>query len=84
MTKPATSSRRPFISVSTTPTGLGPLNGPFGPEPAARLTYMATWYDGIGRTEGSANYGTNGNMALAPRLVPGDKPNRTGHTRGLR
>ena len=52
-------------------TGLGPLNGPEGPQPAARVSYSAAWYDGIGRTYASANYGTNGNV---PPIRPDSAP----------
>ncbi len=49
----------------------GPLNGPEGPEPKARRSYHATWFDGIGRIVATANYGTNGGMELArPGIAP--------------
>ncbi|MDB5348633.1 MAG: repeat-associated core domain protein, partial [Schlesneria sp.] len=39
--------------------------------PKARVTYLASWQDGIGRTVASANYGTNGGGTLSrPSTVP--------------
>lgn len=39
--------------------------------PKARVTYGATWQDGVGRTVASANYGTNGGTALSrPSTIP--------------
>jgi RHS repeat-associated protein len=50
---------------------LGPLNDPSGPAPRARVTYQATWYDGVGRPIASADYGTNdGVPPLRPDVVP--------------
>lgn len=44
--------------------GNGALNPPTGSQPLARVNYIANYYDGIGRLSTSANYGTNGNVAL--------------------
>ena len=39
--------------------------------PKARVTYAASWYDGVGRTIASADYGTNGGSSLTrPASVP--------------
>jgi len=39
--------------------------------PNARITYLASWIDGVGRTFGSANYGTNGGSTFSrPATVP--------------
>ena len=39
--------------------------------PNARITYSASWIDGVGRTFASANYGTNGGAAFTrPATVP--------------
>ena len=39
--------------------------------PQARVTYTATWYDGVGRQVASANYGTNENQTFSrPATVP--------------
>ena len=40
-------------------TGTGPLHPPTGSQPKARVSYVASWSDPIGRTVASANYGTN-------------------------
>ena len=44
-------------------TGNGTLNGPTGSAPKSRDSYGAMWYDGIGRSIATANYGTNGGTA---------------------
>ncbi|NNJ26204.1 hypothetical protein LzC2_22850 [Planctomycetes bacterium LzC2] len=52
-------------------TGSGPLAGPTGAGPNARVSYSATWYDPIGRTLAAADYGTNAGSVLArPATVP--------------
>lgn len=45
-------------------TGTGKLNGPSGTQPKARVSYIATWSDGVGRQIASANYGTNGGSSF--------------------
>jgi|GEM_PF-4857469 len=47
-------------------TGGGPLNLPTGQEPRSRVSYLAAWYDGIGRQITTANYGTNDDVPLVP------------------
>ena len=50
---------------------LGELQTLSGADPKARVSYMAYYYDGIGRQIALANYGTNGNTELArPDTVP--------------
>jgi RHS repeat-associated protein len=52
-------------------TGTGPLNGPTGIQPQARVTYAAQWSDPIGRPQVQADYGTNGGAELTrPALAP--------------
>ncbi len=52
-------------------TGDGALNGPAGSQPQSRDSYAATWYDEIGRSVASANYGTNvGTAPTRPDTVP--------------
>ncbi len=52
-------------------TGNGSLNGPSGSQPKSRDSYVAMWYDKIGRVTESANYGTNGGTALTrPSTAP--------------
>ena len=51
-------------------TGTGPLAGPTGAGPNARVTHAATWYDPIGRTLAAADYGTNGGGVLARPAAP--------------
>jgi len=52
-------------------TGTGELNGPSGVQPKARITYAVVWHDPIGRTIGTANYGTNGGSSLTrPNTIP--------------
>lgn len=52
-------------------TGTGPLQGPSGLEPLARVTYVAQWADPIGRPRVQADYGTNGGADLVrPVLAP--------------
>lgn len=51
--------------------GTGDLNGPASAQPRARVIYQALWQDGIGRAIASADYGTNGGVALMrPDLIP--------------
>ncbi|PQO43818.1 hypothetical protein C5Y93_21770 [Blastopirellula marina] len=50
-------------------TGTGPLNGPSGSQPKSRDSYIAMWYDGIGRQNAVANYGTNDNAGPPERPV---------------
>ena len=48
----------------------GPLEDP-STTPKARVTYTASWQDGVGRTVATANYGTNGGSALSrPNTIP--------------
>ena len=52
-------------------TGTGELGTPSSAQPQARVTYQASWPDGIGRTTATAKYGTNGDAALSrPATVP--------------
>ncbi|MBL9090226.1 MAG: IPT/TIG domain-containing protein [Planctomycetaceae bacterium] len=51
--------------------GGGPLQLPTAAQPKARVSYQAQWYDGVGRSLASANYGTNDNAAFTrPAEVP--------------
>ncbi len=52
-------------------TGNGSLNGPSGSQPKSRDSYSAMWYDEIGRSVASANYGTNaGSAPTRPDSAP--------------
>jgi len=52
-------------------TGTGPLQGPTGTEPKARVSYQANWPSAIGRQQASADYGTNGGTTLSrPSTIP--------------
>ena len=52
-------------------TGVGPLTYPGGAQPVARVTYVAMYPDAVGRGQATANYGTNGSVALVrPSTVP--------------
>ncbi|MBN8628150.1 MAG: RHS repeat-associated core domain-containing protein, partial [Planctomycetes bacterium] len=53
-------------------TGNGALNFPYsGAQPLARVSYTATWYDGVGRPAAEADFGTNGNVSFVrPPTVP--------------
>jgi YD repeat-containing protein len=52
-------------------TGNGSLNGPSGSQPKSRDSYAAMWYDEIGRSVASANYGTNaGTAPTRPNSAP--------------
>jgi len=46
-----------------TATGTGPLKDHGAAQPQARVSYVASYPDAIGRTVATANYGTNGNLA---------------------
>lgn len=62
-----TTARQRFLGA----TGTGPLQGPSGLEPFARVTYNAQWTDPIGRLRNRANYGTNGGAELTrPEVAP--------------
>lgn len=52
-------------------TGTGPLNGPSGLQPLARVTYASQWPDPIGRQRVKADYGTNAGAELTrPAVAP--------------
>ncbi|NUQ65008.1 MAG: RHS repeat-associated core domain-containing protein, partial [Pirellulales bacterium] len=52
-------------------TGTGELTSRSGAQPRARVSYIAMWYDAIGRAIATANYGTNDGAALTrPSSVP--------------
>ena len=52
-------------------TGTGELTTIGGSQPKARVSYSATWHDGIGRPVASADYGTNGDSAFTrPSTIP--------------
>jgi RHS repeat-associated protein len=52
-------------------TGTGSLGSPSSAQPLARVTYVAVYPDALGRTIGSADFGTNGGIALSrPSTVP--------------
>ena len=54
-------------------TGNGELNLPTGSQPKARVSYVATWYDGVGRETATSNYGTNAEAALSrPSSAPAE------------
>lgn len=55
-------------------TGNGTLNLPTGAQPKSRVSYRASWYDGIGRTTASVDFGTNDN---APFTRPATAPDRS-------
>ena len=48
--------RRPAVAAAR-----AALNGPSGSDPKARVTYLAMYPDGLGRTVAAADYGTNAN-----------------------
>jgi len=50
-------------------TGTGPLNGPSGSQPQARVSYAAMYPDALGRILTTANYGTNAGSAVTPPSV---------------
>jgi RHS repeat-associated protein len=52
-------------------TGTGELSTMSGSQPQARVSYVANWFDEVGRQKAVANYGTNGDSALTrPNSVP--------------
>jgi len=52
-------------------TGLGALTTPNGPQPQARVSYVANYPDAIGRMQASANYGTNAAASfIRPATIP--------------
>src|SRR5262249_5724013 len=52
-------------------TGTGELGSPSSTQPKARVTYSASWHDGMGRVVAMADYGTNGGTALVrPSTIP--------------
>ena len=55
-------------------TGTGPLTAPDGDQPKARVSYVAMWYDALGRQTATANYGTNGGT---PPTRPDSAPARS-------
>lgn len=62
-----TTSRQRFHNA----TGTGPLSYPGGSQPDARVSYVASYPDAVGREQAVADYGTNGAMALVrPSTVP--------------
>jgi RHS repeat-associated protein len=64
-----TATRQRYHDAGASETGA--LNGPAGPTPKARVTYMAHWQDAFGREIAIANYGTNGGIAPSrPSTVP--------------
>ncbi|MBN8625472.1 MAG: RHS repeat-associated core domain-containing protein [Planctomycetes bacterium] len=46
-------------------TGQGPLNLPDAAQPKARVSYLAGYFDGVGRQVAAADYGTNDNFAFS-------------------
>ena len=46
---------------------LGALGNP-STTPKARVTYSASWIDGVGRQFASADYGTNGGSTFTPSI----------------
>ena len=52
-------------------TGTGELTTMSGSQPQARVSYVAYWFDEVGRQKAVANYGTNGDTSLSrPNTVP--------------
>jgi len=52
-------------------TGTGPLHGPNDDQPKAIRSYIASWFDPIGRSVATGDYGTNGGAVLErPSTVP--------------
>ena len=51
-------------------TATGKLNLPTGADPKARVSYVANWYDGAGRSTTTANYGTNDNVSVTRSDLP--------------
>ncbi|HWB14723.1 MAG TPA: RHS repeat-associated core domain-containing protein, partial [Pirellulales bacterium] len=57
-------------------TGTGPLTYPGGTQPQARVTYVATYPDALGRAQAEANFGTNGDTGLVrPSTIPPSSDN---------
>ncbi|MDY0170673.1 MAG: hypothetical protein RBS80_29295 [Thermoguttaceae bacterium] len=55
-------------------TGTGALSAPDGEQPIARVSYTAAWYDELGRTTATADYGTGGGV---PPVRPAAAPLRS-------
>ena len=52
-------------------TGTGELSTPSGSQPRARVTYVAQWYDAVGRSVATADYGTaDGSTPTRPASAP--------------
>jgi YD repeat-containing protein len=52
-------------------TGTGPLGTPSSAQPQARVSYLASYPDALGRVVAGADYGTNGGTALVrPATIP--------------
>ena len=51
-------------------TGFGPLTSPDGVQPKARVTFVAAWYDVLGRRTLTADYGTNDGLAITRPDTP--------------
>src|SRR6185437_3744041 len=52
-------------------TGSGALTYPGGSQPVARVSYIAMYPDAVGRSQATANYGTNGDASLSrPSTIP--------------
>ena len=52
-------------------TGTGELSTMSGSQPQARVSYVAYWFDEVGRQKAVANFGTNGDASLSrPATVP--------------
>lgn len=54
-------------------TGGGILNLPTGAQPKARVSYSASWPDGVGRMRVAVDYGTNGNDLLERPAQPPER-----------
>ncbi|MCA9035437.1 MAG: hypothetical protein KDA91_09910, partial [Planctomycetaceae bacterium] len=64
----STASKQRYHDAAAKQTGA--LGNP-STTPKARVTYAASWFDGVGRAVASADYGTNGGTALSrPSTVP--------------
>ena len=60
-------------------TGTGELTTMSGSQPQARVSYVAYWFDEVGRQKAVANYGTNGDSALTrPEHRAGAERHRAG------
>jgi hypothetical protein len=61
-------------------TGYGELTDPGGAQPKARVAYVATWPDALGRPVNTADYGTNSGSVLArPSTAPARSSYRARH-----